>query len=697
MSEASTAAIEAAGADAAALLAPWPGPYGGLPPFDRATPRAIETAFHAALAMKREEIRAIAAEPDPPTFLNTVQALEGAGAVLKRVLPIYMACSSGMSTGEMPAVAQRLAPLAAQLDDEIAHDATLFARVDAVRQGAAALAPEQRRLVEVMHQRMRRRGAGLAAAGKARLEAIHTRLAELSAAYQHNLMADAESGVVFIESEDGLDGLPEAARRHAAATAAAKGRPGIWAIANERGAVWPFLTHATRRALREQVWRMWTGRGDHAGAHDNKPLIAEMLQLRGEKARLLGHPSYAHYAMADRMVRDPEVIEALLERTWASVIDAARAQIADYQAIADREAAGIRLAPWDRQFYAEKLRRERFGLDGDAVKAHLPLDAVLAAMFWCAGRVHGLTFALVADAPVLHPSCRVYEVSRAGQTVGVLYFDLLNRPGKMHGSYQSEYRVRENFRSRVLPISSINSSLPAPPPGEPILLPWEYANVFFHEFGHALHMLCCEASFASLGSSSVAWDFVELPALLNERWLIHGDVLSRFARHHVTGQAMPAAMIERIEQGLKYDRIFSLNLDYLLPAIVDLRMHLRADGSGAPIDAAQIERETLAELGMPEAWDLIMRVTHSFHSFIGAYAAGVYVYLWADVMAADAAETFLASPGGLYDAATARSWLVNVLSVGRSVPADEAFRAFAGHDPSPQPLQRRFGLAETAM
>ena len=683
--------------DAAALLAPWPGPFGGLPPFDRVTPAALEAAFRIALETKRREVRAIAASAEPPSFANTVEALEDCGRAFGRVFTLFMVTSSSQATGEMPAVAQRLAPLRPQLDDEIAHDEPLFARVDAVwrARDAAGLTREQRRLVEVVHGRMKRQGAALRGEAKARLEAVNARLAELSAAYKHNLIADGDGGAVFMDDERALDGLPEAQRKAAAATAAARGRPGAWAIGNERGAVWPFLTHATRRDLREQVWRMWTDRGDHAGAHDNKPLMAEMLLLRGEKARLLGYSSYAHYAMADRMVTDPQRALAMLEDTWASVIEAARGQIADYQAIADREGAGITIAPWDRQFYAERLRRERFGLDGDAVKAHLPLDAVLAAMFWSAGRTHGLAFARIADVPVLHPSCRAYEVRRGGEAIGVLYFDLLNRPGKMHGSHQYEYRAHETFRGKVLPIASINSSFPTPAEGEPVLLPWEYANVFFHEFGHALHMLSSRAAYPSLGSVNVAWDFVELPALINERWLIHGDVLSRFALHHRTGEAMPAELVERIEQGLRYDRIFSLNPDYLLPAIVDLRMHLAADGSGAPIDAVRIERETMAELGMPDAWDLIMRVTHSFHSFVGAYAAGVYVYLWADVMAADAAETFLAASGGLYDAEVARSWREHVLGAGHGVPADEAFRAFTGHDPRPQPLQRRFGLAET--
>jgi peptidyl-dipeptidase Dcp len=298
---------------------------------------------------------------------------------------------------------------------------------------------------------------------------------------------------------------------------------------------------------------------------------------------------------------------------------------------------------------------------------------------------------------------RVYEVSRGGEPIGVIYFDLFNRPGKAHGSYQTQYREAEHFRGRVLPISGVYSTFPPPPgmeQGQPVLLPWEYANVFFHEFGHALHMLHSTSAYRSLGSQHVAWDFVELPALINERWLRDRELLARFARHHVTGEPIAPALIDRIEQGLQYDRIFSLNPDFLLPALVDMRLHLRADGSGQPIDPVQVENDTLAELGMPEAWDLIMRVTHNFHVFIGAYAAGLYSYLWADVMAADAVEAFERSPCGLYDADTARRWIDDILSVGHRVPADQAFRQFAGHDPDPSALQRRFGLqpaAETPM
>ena len=688
-------------AAAQALLAPWSGPYGGLPPLSDVNPAALEEAMRCALDLKRSDVQAIASNPAPPTFENTAEALEASGAELRRVSCVHSVYAASKSLGDMPAVAQRMAPMLAALDDEIAHDEQLFARLTAVWNDRvqAGLSSEQQRLVDVLRTRMLRRGAGLPGAAKARLAAINGRLATLSSRYNQNLIEEAGAQAVFIDDESGLDGLPDALRTAAAAVAAEKGRRGQWAIPNARGAVWTFLTLANRRDLREQVWRMWTNRGDHTGPQDNKPVAAEILQLRGELAHLMGYPSYAHLALADRMAGTPETALALLERTWDSVKPCALSQISDYQALADREGAGIRLAPWDRQFYAEKLKRERFGLDSDAVKVHFALDAVLQAMFWAAGRVHGLAFKAVTGAPLIHPTVRVYEVSRGDEVIGVIYFDLFNRPGKAHGSYQTQYREAEHFRGRVLPISGVYSTFPPPPDmdkGQPVLLPWEYANVFFHEFGHALHMLHCTSAYRSLGSQHVAWDFVELPALINERWLRDRELLARFARHHVTGEPIAPALVDRIEQGLQYDRIFSLNPDFLLPAIVDLRLHLLSDGSGQPIDPVQVETDTLAEFGMPEAWDLIMRVTHNFHVFIGAYAAGLYSYLWADVMAADAVETFELSPGGIYDAVTSRRWIDRILSVGHRVPADQAFRSFAGHDPDPTPLHRRFGLQPTA-
>lgn len=678
-----------------ALLAPWSGPYGGLPPFDVATPAAIEGAYRIAVARKRDEVRSIAANPQPPTFENTIEALEDAGRELRRMECLFRVFTQTMNTDEMREVETRLAPLLPALEDETAHDLALFARVEAVyrTRAAAGLARDQQRLTSVIRDRMVRRGAGLPPGTRARLAAINGRIAELQARFNRNLAAEQDDQAVVLDREADLEGLSDEQRAAMAVAAAAKGRPGSWAVANARPAVWPFLIRSGRRDLRERVWRMWTNRGDNAGEHDNRPVIGEILALRGEKARLLGYPSFAHFATADRMAGSPETALALLKQAWDRVIGPTRALIAELQAIADAEGAGIRIAPWDRLHYAEKLRQVRFGLDADAVRPYLELNSVLQAMFWAAGRLYGLAFREIADAPVCHDSIRVFEVSRSGQPAGVIWLDLFARPGKTRGSWQHEYRCAESFRGRVLPLVSVNSGLPPPESGAPTQLPWEYANVLFHEFGHALHMLCCAVRYPSLGSLGVEWDFVEVPSLLNERWLYDRELLSRFARHHVTGEPIPTGLVDNIERAAKFDRVFSLNLDFLAPAILDMRMHLLADGRS--IDAVELEREVFAELGMPAAWDAVMRVTHCWHCFSDHYAAGMYVYLWADVMAADIAEAFACAPGGLYDAETAALYLRTILGAGSGVAAETAFREFMGRDPDPGALLRRFGLEAT--
>lgn len=553
--------------DAQALLAPWPThgvPHlGGLPPYDHATPAAFEQAFPVAIEARRRAVRAIADNAEAPSFENTVVALEDCGRALRDLQALYVAIASTASVGEMPAVARRLAPLVPALEVEIAHDPALFARIDAVWRArhAPGLDAEQIRLVEVLRERMVHAGAALATDAKARLRGINARLATLSSQFSQNMIAEQAAHAVWLESEDDLAGLPESQRQGASAAAQALGRQGVWAIPNQRPAVWPFLIHSTRRDLRERVWRMWNDRCDNDGPHDNKPVIAEILRLRGEHARLLGHPSHAHWVLAQRMARTPETAIAVMHRSWDVVLAATQRQVAEYQAVADAEGANFQLAPWDRLHYAEKLRRQRFDLDGELIKQYLPLDRMLEAMFWAAARVHALGFHELHDLPRLHPSIRVFEVRHREEPVGVLYVDLFHRAGKAHGSHQHQIRSAESFRGRVLPISNMVSGLPPPAPGEPVLLPWEYANVLFHEFGHSLHMLLNRARYPSLGSLQVAWDLVELPSLLNEYWLRDHGLLARFARHHASGEPMPPALIARLEAGLRYDRIFSVNLD----------------------------------------------------------------------------------------------------------------------------------------
>jgi peptidyl-dipeptidase Dcp len=675
-----------------ALLASWRGPYGGLPPLDIATPESIGAACDAAIANKRAEVQAIVGNTAPPTFDNTIAALENAGRELQRVRALLDVFASTMNTGTMPEVTKRVTPLLAALDNEIALDDKLLARIDTVfaTRHTAGLSADQQRLTELIRGRMLRQGASLADDAKKRLVEINGKIAGLQAQFSQNLLAEESSQAVYLDDEEALAGLPPALRTAAAAAAKSKGRPGGWAIPNSRPMVWPFLINAERRDLREKVWRMWILRGDNPGEHDNKPIITEILRLRGEKARLLGYANYADFATADRMAGNPQKALALLQDVWGRVIDPTSKLVAELQGIATAEGAKFELAPWDRLYYSEKLRRVRFGFDSEAVKPYLKLDSILQAMFWAAGRVHGLKYTEIPAAPVPHPDIHVYAVSRAGEPVGIIYIDLYARPGKQRGSWSTEYRPAESFHGKVLPVVALMSNVERSADGSPPLLTWEVANVLFHEFGHTLHTLNAQTRYPSLGSMSVPWDFVEAPALLNERWFYDRELLQRFARHYQTNAAIPRELLEKIERAAKFDRIFSLNLDYLAPAIVDMKLHLLADGRD--IDAVTMENQLLAELGMPAAWDEIMRVTHNVHAFSFQYAAGVYSYLWSDAIAADIAEAFDQSPGGLYDAATAERWRRTLLSSGNSVPIEQAFRNFRGRDPSPAALLRRFGL-----
>lgn len=669
------------------LTLPWTGPFGGLPPLDVATPETIAAATHEAIAEKRAEIAAIVANPETPDFANTIEAFEDCGRAVRRVFALYSLFNANRNEGDWQTIGPKLAREFSALDDEIAHNDALLERLKAV--GEHGLSDEQRRLRTLTLERLQRRGAGLAEETKARLAEVNGELASLIVSFNRNLETDQEEQLVFVGDVARMEGYPAPLKAAAKAAATKRGRPEEWAIANSRPAVWPLLQTVGDRALREQVWRMWTSRGAHDGPSDNRPIIARILELRGERAKLLGFATYADYALSDRMARTPEAAEALLREIWDAVLPVTKAQIADMQAIADAEGADFSLMPWDRLYYAEKLRRERFDLDAEAVKPYLTLDNVLAALFDQAKLLHGLDFSPLPEAPVIHPDVRAYGVSRDGAPLGVMYFDLIAREGKMRGSWQSEIRTHESFRGETLPISNVCSSLMPASGDEPLTMGWEYANVLFHEFGHGLHMLMSRAAYPSLGPCTLPWDFIEVPSLLNERWLYDRELIRRHLRHWRTGEPMPDAMIGSIEAALQFDRVFSVNLDYLAPALTDMRLHRMADGRR--IDPVAVEAELLDELAMPPAMDPMMTVTNAYHTWTEVYGAGVYVYLWADTIVADIANAF--AEAGLYDRTLSEAYRKHILGSANTVPIDEAFVRFRGREPDAEALKRRFGLA----
>ncbi len=675
---------------ALSLLAPWTGPHGGLPPFDTLRVEEFAPALRAGMAAQRAEIAAIASDPAPATFDNTLLALERSGEALNRVRALFNVFGSSMNSGAMRALQSELSPELAAFNDEIVQNEALFRRVEAVYQAreSAGLTPEQQRLSKVVHDRFVRQGAALDGASKARLAEINRELAGLYTAFSQNVLADEEEQVLVLERAEDLAGLPESLRESYARAAAEKGRAGSWAVANTRSAMDPFLVFSTRRDLRERGWRLWTSRGDNPGPHDNKPLITRIMRLRAEKAALLGFETYAHWITAENMAKTPDAAMSLLMQVWPAARARAREEIAEMQAVVDAEGGGFVLAPWDYRHYAEKVRKAKYDLDQDEVKQYLQLEQMREAMFWSAGRLYGLEVAPVDGVPVYHPDVRVYEVRRAGAHVGLLYFDPYAREGKASGAWMNHYRTQEGLVGNT-PIVSNNLNYVPGAPGAPVLISWDDATTLFHEFGHGLHGLLSNVTYRTLAGTSVARDFVEFPSQINEHWLPTPEVLGRFARHHATGEPIPAELVEKIERARTFGQGFK-TAEYLGSALYDLKLHLAAHGQ--EIDPAAFERDVLAEIGMPEQIVMRHRPPHFNHVFSGdSYSAGYFNYLWADTLTADAFEAFTEA-GGAYDEQVARRLVESVLSVGNTVAPDEAFRAFRGRDVDTAALMRDRGF-----
>ena len=674
------------------LLDEWTGPHGGFPRFDMVKVAAFKPSIERGMELKRLEIAAIAGNSAAPDFENTFAALDGSGRPFSRATRIFRIYTATMNDKSVQAADTELAPVLSAFDDEIVQNEALFARLKTVHDARATvnLSPEQQRLADIIYTNFARRGAALGKAQKFRLKEINRRLASLFTTFRQNQLADEESYTLVIDDETDLAGLPDNLRDAAAGAAAAKGQKGQWLFTNTRSSMEPFIAYASRRHLREKGWRMWTMRGDNPGAHDNKPVIAEILQLRAARANLLGFASHAHWVLDNNMAKTPEKAMALMMKVWKAAVARAREEIADMQAMADREGAGIKIEPWDYRYYAEKVRREKYDLDQTEISEYLQLDKVRDAMFWVAGQLYGLQFVKVDDVPVYHPDMSVYEVRRDAKRVGLFYLDPYARAGKSSGAWMNEYRTQEKFRTEITPIVSNNSNFVQGKAEEPVLISWDDASTMFHEFGHALHGLNSNVRYPALAGTSVKRDFVELPSMLNEHWLPTREVLNRFALHHKTGKPIPAELVAKIEKAKNFNQGFS-TVEYLAAAIYDMRIHLAATPD-QKIDAGAFEKETLAEIGCPSEIVMRHRPTQFGHIFSSdGYSAGYYVYLWADTLTADACEAFN-DAGGLYDKSVAKRYYETILSVGNSVPPDEAFRRFRGRDVDTDALMRERGF-----
>lgn len=675
------------------IAAPWEGPYGGVPDFDRVRADQFVPAFDGALKLRQRDIAAIAGNPAPPTFDNTIAALERMTPAFTRVGALYGIYTSSMNDAAMQKVETELAPRFAAADDELILNDALFRRVDAVYNGRASLTPEQQRLTWRTWDAFVRQGAKLTPEQKVRLKAINQDLANHYAAFSQKVLADEATWIVVDKKSD-LAGLPASIVDAYAAAATEKKLPGKWIIANTRSSVDPFLTYASNRALRQKVWTAFKSRGDNGDAEDTNALIAKIMPLRAERAKLLGYPTYAHWKLSDKMAATPERAMNLMLTVWRPTAVRIKEEVADMQAIAAKDGRAITIEPWDYLYYAEKVRKAKYDLDQNELKPYFELNKMIDASFWMANKLYGLNFKEVTGkVSVFNPDVRVWEVYDGEKFIGLFYGDYFAREGKRSGAWENAYRSQSRYDGVVTPLVSNNNNFVKGAAGEPILISLDDAETLFHEFGHALHDLMSNVTYEGLSGTNVSTDFVEFPSQVHENWVLTPEVLDRFGRHSKTGQPMPKALVGKVKAAGKFNQGYVTG-EYLSAAIVDMKLHSRADGA---VDPDAFERATMAEIGAPRQVAMRHRLPHFNHLFTGdGYAAGYYSYLWSDTMGADAWKAF-EETGNVWDPATAAK-MKAMMAAGDTRDQAELYREFRGRDPDVNALlqQRGFPTGNTA-
>jgi peptidyl-dipeptidase Dcp len=670
------------------MLAPYSGPFGGVPAWDKVVVADFKPALEAAMDQAWAEIEIITANKAAPTFENTIAAYEDSGRALDRLYRYFYVWSGNKSTPEFQAVEAEMSPKLSAFGDRVTQNQALFNRIEAVYNSAekARLTPEQQRVLWLRYTGFVRQGAKLDTGAKARVASINEELAGHYTKFNANQLADEDTYIELTPAD--LEGLPESLVAAARSSAIERKLEGKAIIVNTRSSVDPYLTYSPVRATREKVWRAFVSRGDNGGPTDNNAIITRILKLRAERAKLLGYPTHAHWRLEDSMAKTPERAMELMEAVWPPAIAAVKRDVADMQAIIDAEKGGFKLAPWDYRFYSEKVRKARYDLDLNEVKPYLQLEKLREGMFWAAGQLYGFQFKPVTGVPVFHPDVRVWEVNRAGKNIGLWYFDPYARQGKQSGAWMTDYRTQETFRKPITTLVSNNSNFIKGAPGETVLISWDDAETLFHEFGHALHGLNSAVVYPSVSGTSVARDYVEFPSQLNERWLSTPEVMKQFVVHYKTGEPIPQALVDKISKAKTFNQGFTTT-EALASALIDMKLHLAGD---VTIDPDKFEREELAKLGMPEELVMRHRTPQFGHVFSGdGYSAGYYSYLWADTLTADCWEAFMEA-GGAYDKATAKRLHDTIMSQGNRKDPAQQFRDFRGRDPRIGALMRDRGF-----
>ncbi|SFN78736.1 peptidyl-dipeptidase Dcp . Metallo peptidase. MEROPS family M03A [Salegentibacter flavus] len=674
------------------LLAEWEGPYAGVPAFDKMEVDLVKPAMEKAMEMHLAEIDEIASNPEAATFENTIVPMEKAGKELRRVFTYYGIFSSNISSPEFREVQKELSPKISEYSSKISQNEDLFKRIEKVYKDSREnpLDAQEQRVIDLIYEEFAMEGAALNEDDKKRYAEINKELSKLYTQFSNNVLAEEENYVVFLEDNQ-LSGLPESFIKSSASAAEERGEPGKYAITNTRSSMDPFLTYSDERELREKVWNNYYSRGDNDDEFDNNDVIKKILKLRDERVELLGYDNFAQWRLQNRMAKNPENAMELMEAVWPAALARVEQEVADMQAIADKEGANITIKPWDYRYYAEKVRKDKYDLDSEEVKQYLELGNLTQALFFTAGEIFNFEFTPVEEGsvPVFHEDVNVWEVTdkSTGDLIGLWYLDPFARQGKRSGAWATTYRSYSELQGGEPVLASNNSNFIEAAEGEPVLISWDDATTFFHEFGHALHFLAADVKYPTLNGG--VRDYTEFQSQLLERWLSTDEVINRFLRHHETNEVIPDDLVAKIKNASTFNQGFETT-EFLASALMDMKYHTTDPDE---IEPREFEKKTLEELGMPKEIVMRHRSPHFGHVFSGeGYATGYYGYLWADVLTSDAAEAFSEAPGGFYDKNVAQKLVKYLFAPRNAMDPAEAYRSFRGRDAKIDALMRDRGF-----
>ena len=677
------------------LLQKWNTPF-EVPPFEQITNEHYRDAFDAALKENEKEINRIAENDDEPTFVNTIAALENAGEQLSKVGGVFFNLSGSNTNDEMQKIQREMAPILSAHNSKITLNKKLFARIEVLYLGREELDlnPEALRVLERYHSNFVRSGAKLEGEERVRMAEISSELATLGTQFSQNILADETAYELVLEEGDDLAGLPDFLVSAAASAASERGHEGKYVITLSRSLIEPFLQFSSRRDLRETAYKAWIARGENGGETDNREIISKTLKLREERANLLGFKTFADFKLDDQMAKTPDAVRDLLMKVWEPAKKRAAMEAQQLQELANSEGANFKIAPWDWRYYSEKVRNRDHDLDEAEIKPYLQLDKIIDAAFDTANRLFGLNFEERHDIPKYHEDVRTFEIKNSdGEHIAIFIGDYFARTSKRSGAWMSAFRSQEKLKGDISPIIVNVMNFAKAAEGEASLLTFDDAHTLFHEFGHALHGMLSNVTYPSISGTSVARDFVELPSQLYEHWLDEKEILSKYAVHYKSGEAMPDELIEKLKAASTFNQGFA-TVEYTSSALVDLELHtMPADNAQ---DIGKIEKQVLDKIGMPEEITMRHRTPHFAHVFSGdGYSAGYYSYMWSEVMDADAFEAFKET-GDAFDKETAERLFKYIYTAGGSRDPAELYVDFRGQMPSIDALLEGRGLKNVA-